>query len=125
MLAARLGGRGHQIAIEADSGMLSFFRRHQPDAAAHHADAADIQSVLEAEGRGPADVVISCLPWTLFTHAKQQLLLERVTDAIAPDGVFTTFTYLQGLALPTVDDQAKLPVGEYVQEAEQDRLRPC
>ncbi|GHH43760.1 class I SAM-dependent methyltransferase [Lentzea cavernae] len=100
VIAARLGGRGHQIAVEADTGMLSFFRQHHPGVSAHHADAADIQTVLEVEGHEHVDAVISGLPWTLFGHAKQQLLLERITEVLAPEGVFTTFAYLQGLALP-------------------------
>jgi phosphatidylethanolamine/phosphatidyl-N-methylethanolamine N-methyltransferase len=100
-ISARLRGRGHQVAIEADSGMLSYFRRQHPEVPVHHADAADIEDVLAIEGHERADVVISGLPWTLFDHAKQQLLLERIIAVLAPHGVFTTFAYLQGLGLPT------------------------
>ncbi len=39
------------------------------------------------------DVVVSGLPWTAMTAARQQRTLAAVTAALAPNGRFTTFAY--------------------------------
>jgi phospholipid N-methyltransferase len=49
--------------------------------------------VLAARGRPQADVIVSGLPWAAFAPELQDELLDAVTDALTPGGVFTTFGY--------------------------------
>lgn len=44
-----------------------------------------------AEKKGPADAVISSLPWTLFGHELQNSILSSVHDALKPGGLFLTY----------------------------------
>ncbi|EOD69519.1 methyltransferase [Amycolatopsis vancoresmycina DSM 44592] len=46
------------------------------------------------------DVVVSGLPWTAMTAARQQRILDAVTAALAPNGRFTTFAYAHAAWTP-------------------------
>lgn len=99
-ISLRLGGRGHHLALEAKPELLAFLRERHPHVLAHHADAGEVASVLASHQLGPADAVVSGLPWTLFPAHDQLRLLRRISGCLRADGVFTTFAYLQGLGLP-------------------------
>lgn len=100
-IGARLAGRGRQLALEAKPEMLAFLHTRYPDVLAHHADAGEIGSILAAHELGSAHAIISGLPWSLFTIETQLRLLSRISGALRPDGVFTTFAYVHGLGLPS------------------------
>ena len=40
------------------------------------------------------------LPWASLPRALQDAVFAQVARALAPDGVFVTFAYVQGLAFP-------------------------
>ncbi|WP_206792745.1 class I SAM-dependent methyltransferase [Amycolatopsis sp. MtRt-6] len=46
------------------------------------------------------DVVVSGLPWTAMTAARQVRILDAVTAALAPNGRFTTFAYAHAAWTP-------------------------
>ncbi len=52
---------------------------------------------LEPDG---VDVVVSGLPWTAMTAARQQRILDAVVAALAPAGRFTTFAYAHAAWTP-------------------------
>lgn len=93
----KLAGRGRYLALEADPAMLTALRQRIPHIEAHHADAVELPGLLVRHQIGAADVVVSGLPWALFTTDTQDQLLSQITAALAPHGVFTTFAYLHAL----------------------------
>jgi phospholipid N-methyltransferase len=46
------------------------------------------------------DVVVSGLPWTAMTAARQRRILDAVTGALTPNGRFTTFAYAHAAWTP-------------------------
>jgi len=46
------------------------------------------------------DAVVSGLPWANLKREVQMSILRQVFTCLAPEGVFVTFAYLQGLILP-------------------------
>jgi phospholipid N-methyltransferase len=99
-ISAQLAGRGHHLALEAKPELLAFLRVRYPQVMAHHADAGEVAAVLAAHHLGAAHAIISGLPWSLFPAPTQLRLLRRISGSLRADGVFTTFAYLHGLALP-------------------------
>jgi phospholipid N-methyltransferase len=99
-ISTRLAGRGHHLALEAKPELLAFLRDRYPEVLAHHADAGEVATVLAAHQLGAANAIISGLPWSLFPAHTQLRLLRRISGSLRADGVFTTFAYVHGLALP-------------------------
>jgi phosphatidylethanolamine/phosphatidyl-N-methylethanolamine N-methyltransferase len=100
-ISSRMAGRGHQLAIESKPELLEFLRARYPQVLAHHADAGEVADVLAEHQLEAAHAIISGLPWSLFPGDTQLRLLHRINSCLRPDGVFTTFAYLHGLALPS------------------------
>ncbi|GLY99430.1 SAM-dependent methyltransferase [Actinoplanes sp. NBRC 103695] len=96
----RLGGRGRHLAVEINSRFAAPLAMRYPRVDVVLGDAARLRDVLDRRGIGRADVIVSGLPWAAFSAGHQDDLLGAVTDALAPDGVFTTFAYTSTLWAP-------------------------
>jgi phospholipid N-methyltransferase len=65
-----------------------------------HACVQDLHKILVARGQTAADRIVSGLPWAAFYESLQREIMKAAHDSLADDGVFVTFAYLQGFALP-------------------------
>ncbi|WP_439383697.1 class I SAM-dependent methyltransferase [Amycolatopsis lexingtonensis] len=59
-----------------------------------------VTGTAEHLDRAGLDVVVSGLPWTAMTAARQQRILDAVVAALAPAGRFTTFAYAHAAWAP-------------------------
>ncbi|MEV4626209.1 SAM-dependent methyltransferase [Micromonospora sp. NPDC049523] len=96
----RLGGRGHQLAIEINPDFAGALSRRYPAVDVISDDARKLRDLLAARGHHQADVIVSGLPWAAFNNDLQQNLLDAVADGLADDGAFTTFAYLFAIWTP-------------------------
>ncbi|WP_326562857.1 class I SAM-dependent methyltransferase [Micromonospora sp. NBC_01796] len=96
----RLGGRGHQLAIEINPDFAGALSRRYPAVDVISDDARKLRDLLAARGHRQADVIVSGLPWAAFNNDLQQNLLDAVADGLADDGAFTTFAYLFAIWTP-------------------------
>ena len=96
----RLGGRGHQIAIEINTDFAGALSRRYPAVDVVTADAGNLRELLAARGLTKADVIVSGLPWAAFSGNLQHTLLDAVADGLTDDGAFTTFAYLFAIWTP-------------------------
>ncbi|GII53292.1 methyltransferase [Planotetraspora thailandica] len=98
-IRSRLAPGSRQLAVEIDPGMVAHLRRAKPWLEVVHGDAADLGSLLAAQGVDRVDAVVSTLPWSLFSPEQQGRILGEVRRALHPAGAFTTVTYLHALPL--------------------------
>lgn len=96
----RLGGRGHQLAIEINTDFAGALSRRYPAVDVISDDARKLRELLATRGHRQADVIVSGLPWAAFNDNLQQNLLDAVADGLADDGAFTTFAYLFAIWTP-------------------------
>ena len=89
----RLGTRGHHLAVELNARFADLLTSRYPQVDIAVADARDLGEVLAERGRHRADVIVSGLPWAAFEGSRQDELLSAVSNALTPDGAFTTFAY--------------------------------
>ena len=89
------------IAIELNRKMFNVFIKNHPDVRVFNENAANLRAILAREGLFEADIIISGLPWASFGASLQRRLLMEITGSLSPRGIFTTFAYLQGLAMPS------------------------
>lgn len=88
------------IAIELNPKFVSMLQEKYPYAAVHEGSAADIGDFLEAADHDSCDRVISGIPWTVLSPKECEILIERVADAIEPNGLFLTLAYFPMNQLP-------------------------
>lgn len=93
-IQARLVGRGRHVAIDVNERFTALLAGRFPGADVVTADARELGAVLGKLGLDRADVVVSGLPWAAFRPQLQLEILDAVTDALTPDGAFTTFAYV-------------------------------
>ena len=62
--------------------------------------AEELRETLAGKGIARAYAVVSGLPWASLHRDLQESILRQVVQSLAPEGVFVTFAYLQGLMLP-------------------------
>jgi len=90
----RLDGRGRHVALDINERFTALLAERYAGLHAVTADARDVSVVLAGHGLGPADAIVSGLPWALFRDERQRELLDAVVDALSPQGAFTTFAYV-------------------------------
>ncbi|MFC5824807.1 class I SAM-dependent methyltransferase [Nonomuraea insulae] len=95
----RLSGRGHHLAVELNEPLARLLAERFPAVDVAHDDASRLGELLGERGLGPADVVVSGLPWAAFPDELQRDLLGAVTDAMNPGAAFTTFSYIHAIPL--------------------------
>lgn len=100
VIARRLPAGARHLAIELDPAMVGHLRRAHPDLEVVPGDARRLPALLAEHGVQRADAVVCGLPWALFDATTQTEVLAGISTAIGPTGAFTTFAYLQGMALP-------------------------
>ncbi len=98
-IARRLPAGGRHLAVEVDPVMAGGLAQRLPGLEVINADACWMRVLLAARGVYRADVVISGLPWGLFSPAVQQTILGEVLAILPPEGCFTTFAYRHAAGL--------------------------
>ncbi len=89
----RLAGRGRHVAVELNETMAAHVSRRCPGVEVVLGAAADLPGILAARGLTAADHVVSGLPWSAFAGPAGHDLVDTIASALAPDGVYTQFTY--------------------------------
>jgi len=100
VIQRRLGGRGHHLAVELNPVFAGRLADRYPGLDVAVSDAAQLGDLLAQRRLGPADVVVSGLPWAAFSAGRQGSVLEAVRRTLAPGGAFTTFAYVHALWAP-------------------------
>ncbi len=88
------------FAVELNETYAQGLSERFPELTVYHDSVENIDAILKTHGAAQVDAVISSLPWVLFSEDLQEVLLDKMLDVLAPDGQFSTFTYLHGLVAP-------------------------
>lgn len=88
------------IAIERNEEFVAMLRERHPGLDVVHDCVQELHNILAARGETAADRIVSGLPWGAFDEAMQRDIMKAAHESLADDGVFVTFAYLQGFALP-------------------------
>lgn len=100
VIAQRLPAGGRHLAVELDPDMVAYLRRTRPGLEVVPGDARELGKLLAEHGVDHVDAIICGLPWALFDDTVQSEVLAEIGRAIGDTGAFTTFAYVQGMALP-------------------------
>ena len=95
----QLAGRGRQLAVEMNPRLAEQLRDRCRNVDVLNADASMLPRLLAERGLEKADVVISGLPWAVFSATVQEEILGAVKQILTPDGAFTAFGYVHAMQL--------------------------
>ena len=90
----------HFIALEVNPGFVEATRLRCPEATVIHDGAQNAAKYLRESGYDHCDTIVSGLPWTNFSEALQDEILNATYDVLAPGGRFVTFAYLFSPLMP-------------------------
>ncbi len=88
------------FTVELDPEICENFKKSMPGVTIHNANACELDLLCRQEKIDGLDAVVSGLPWASFPESLQQQILGAVIRSLKSNGKFSTFAYLQGLALP-------------------------
>ncbi|WP_425436323.1 class I SAM-dependent methyltransferase [Paenibacillus rigui] len=82
------------LLFEQDPHLLSRLKEAFPDYACHE-DACGLRNALKETGIDRLDCVLSGLPFFNFPHQLREQIMQEVTAALRPGGLFIAFQYSQ------------------------------
>ena len=93
----KLAARDRYLGVELDPRMVDFLRKEFPSTRFEAGPAENLPTWLE---KGTADVVVSSLPWTVFSDETQEKTIAAILYALKPGGVFVTYVCVNALLYP-------------------------
>lgn len=100
VVVERMADDAVYLGVENNPAMAALFQERFSQLDLAEASVEDLPQILSARGLGPADCIVSGLPWAIFDDALQRRLMMSLYEAMAHGAHFATFAYLQGLILP-------------------------
>jgi len=82
------------IAIELNKRFAAVTKEKCPSVHVYNDSAANLRHYLNIHDAHCADVIVSSLPWTIFTPVLQDQLMAAVVDCLKPGGTFVSIVYL-------------------------------
>lgn len=92
-IARRLPPTAQFTGLELSEDLVEYLRKWYPPNFEFIVGSAERAKEF-GEKKGPADAVISSLPWTLFGPDLQESILSSVHAALKPGGLFLTYVCL-------------------------------
>lgn len=91
-LLAALTPDARLLAVELNADFVPILRAiGDPRLAVHQGNAEDLAEILAEHGLGAPDLVVSGIPFSLFSPALGRRILETIHGALAPGGRFVAY----------------------------------
>lgn len=87
------------FVMEINPNFVKILKKKFPNLDIENQNANNILKVMKDKKIDELDVVISGLPWAIFSSKEQDELLKNIYDSLKKDGEFLTFAY----AFPTIN----------------------
>ena len=96
----RKGDHVRFVALETNPRLFAFLAERWEPACFAQRSAEELRDTLNERVIQRAGAIVSGLPWASLGRVLQKSILQQVSACLAPEGVFVTFAYPQGLLLP-------------------------
>jgi phosphatidylethanolamine/phosphatidyl-N-methylethanolamine N-methyltransferase len=96
-LAPKLENPSRYLGVELDPKMTTFMRERFPKM---RFETGLAEQLPEWVGPASVDVIVSSLPWSIFSDETQKKTLEAIRSSLRPGGVFTTYVCVNAMLYP-------------------------
>jgi len=100
MIADRKRPDCRYLGIELNHDFVGQLIARFPGLGFVHGSVVDLGQILRTHRIATVDAIVSGLPWASLPVSLQGAVFAEIDAALAAGGVFVTFAYLHGLALP-------------------------
>lgn len=87
------------LGFELNPSFIKQLQKKLPHLDVCHRSASDLPIELQARGLKSADLIVSGLPWSIFSDELQDSILSATAANLSEDGTFSTFAYVHALKL--------------------------
>lgn len=84
------------FALELNKELIKEARVNSPKSFIYNDSAENVCKYLQEHGREQSDVIISTLPWAIFSEPLQKKILDATYEALPDNGEFVTIAYNMG-----------------------------
>jgi len=99
-IAPRLVPGCRYVGIELNPVFCAHLATQFPALDFAQGSVADLRAIMAARGVTRIDAIVCGLPWASLPAALQETVFGAIAELLAPEGLFVTFAYVQGLLLP-------------------------
>ncbi|MEK7356367.1 MAG: methyltransferase domain-containing protein [Bdellovibrionota bacterium] len=96
-LAPRLLDGQSFVGVELDSKMVEFLHKEWPSLRFESGPAESLPTWVEP---GSVDVIVSSLPWTIFSEETQSRTIRAIVESLRPGGMFLTYVCANAYLYP-------------------------
>lgn len=96
-LVQRLENHQKYIGVELDPQMIAYLRQNYPQLKFEIGPAENLKNWT---GPNSVDVVISSLPWTVFSDQIQENTISAIYNSLKPGGIFVTYICVNAIWYP-------------------------
>lgn len=82
-----------QFAVEVNPVMAEHLAQRHPQVRVIEGSVAELTEIIDSNGIGSIDLVVSGLPWQCFAGPAGPRLVDSIARALSPTGAYTQFTY--------------------------------
>lgn len=93
------------MGVELSGDLINYLQKTYPTSTFIKASADNLDGYLEDES---IDIIISSLPWTMFSEAVQEAIIKEIIRVLKPGGHFVTFLCLHALPLSSASRAQRL-----------------
>jgi phospholipid N-methyltransferase len=87
------------LGFELNPQFIKQLEKKLPHLDVCHRSASDLKDELTARGLSKPDLIVSGLPWSIFSDSLQESILKATSEELQEDGTFSTFAYVHALKL--------------------------
>ena len=88
------------FVVELNSELCGVIKNQYPAIKVYNESASDLRLLKDKESLEHIETIISGLPWASFQPDLQDSIISAIHASLKPNGIFTTFAYIQGALLP-------------------------
>lgn len=92
-ILARIPEDGRFCAVERNSAFVQHLRARFPNVEILEGCATELSAIVQSNGIGTAESMVSGLPWANFSPDLQLRILTSIRSVMSDGAVFTTFAY--------------------------------
>ena len=89
------------FVVELNPELCNIVKDKYPTVTVYNESAANLELLKNEENLENIETIISGLPWASFSPYVQNSIMEAIHASLKPNGMFTTFSYVQGALLPS------------------------
>jgi phospholipid N-methyltransferase len=87
------------LGFELNPDFIDRLQKKLPHLDVCHKSACELGGELASRGLTSADLIVSGLPWSIFSDDLQNSILETTVKHLSDEGTFSTFAYVHALKL--------------------------